>query len=120
MPNYRFNKTIAGYHLLMVLSAIDYKFVIEKEKIILEYLKQEFPFHVELDHQMDIISQLKPDEWKQHFEKCIDDFYDDATLQERNNFLQFAMLIVNADKKITVEENKFLTILYNTWEPDYA
>ena len=38
------NKTIAGYHMLMILSAVDHKFHIEEEKIIREYLFQEFPF----------------------------------------------------------------------------
>jgi hypothetical protein len=43
MPNHRMNKTIAGYHLLMILSAVDRKFHIEEEKIIREYIFQEFP-----------------------------------------------------------------------------
>ena len=52
------NKTIAGYHMLMILSAVDHKFHIEEEKIIREYLFQEFPFHTPLDNEIDNIIQL--------------------------------------------------------------
>ena len=53
MPNRRMNKTIAGYHMMMILSAVDYRLHSEEEKIIREYLFQEFPFHVNLDKQME-------------------------------------------------------------------
>lgn len=38
------NKSIAGYHLLMILSAVDYKFHPGEEKVIKEYIEDEFPF----------------------------------------------------------------------------
>jgi hypothetical protein len=37
------NKSIAGFHLLMILSAVDYKFHTNEEKVIREYL-EEFPY----------------------------------------------------------------------------
>ncbi len=116
MPNYRYNKTIAGYHMLMLLSALGYELHIEEEKIIREYIFQEFPFRVNLDKEMEIISGLKKDEWKSHFIKCMDDFYDEATPEERNNFLKFAVYLVKADSKITDIENEYLKMLFDAWD----
>jgi hypothetical protein len=116
MANRRYNKTIAGYHLLMILSALDYEFHIEEEKIIREYLFQEFPFKVDLDREMELISGLRHDEWLPHFQKCIDDFYDDSTEEERVNFLKFAVYLVKADETVTEKENAYLKVLFNAWD----
>ena len=62
------NKSIAGYHLLMILSAVDYKFHSGEEQVIREYLEEEFPFHVNLDNELEVISALQPSDWKDHFE----------------------------------------------------
>jgi len=120
MPNNRLNKAIAGYHLLMILSAVDFRLGPEKDKIIRDYLVQEFPFRVNLDREMEIISNLKADEWEAHFLKMMDDFYDDATEEERNNLLEFAIKITKADHVITREENHYLSLLFENWKPDEA
>ena len=117
MPNNRLNKTIAGYHLLMILSAVDFRIGAEEDKVIRQYLVQEFPFRVNLDREMAIISNLGPDEWERHFLKSMDDFYDDATEEERLSLLQFAIRLTKADKVITKEENRFLNMLFEAWEP---
>ncbi|HNB81113.1 MAG TPA: hypothetical protein PLP14_03380, partial [Chitinophagaceae bacterium] len=101
MPNNRMNKTIAGYHLLMILSAVDYRFHINEEHIIREYLVHEFPFHVNLDREMEVISNLDHDDWETHFQKCLEDFQDDSTEEERTNFLRFALHLAKADDVIT-------------------
>ena len=115
MPNHRTNKTIAGYHLLMILAAADFRFKTAEDMVIRDYLEQEFPFHVNLDREMEKISMLTPDEWESHFIKYMDDFYDDATPEERNNLLQFALDLPKADGVITVEENHYLQLLFDTW-----
>lgn len=120
MPNNRTNKTIAGYHLLMILSAVDFRFHPEEDKIIRDFLVDEFPFQVNLDRQMEIISGLHPDEWESHFLKYMDDFYDDSTPEERNQFLQFAVSLSKADNVITVEENHFLQLLFDHWDAEHA
>jgi hypothetical protein len=117
MPNHRTNKTIAGYHLLMILSAVDFRLNAREEEVIREYLVAEFPFHVNLDREMEIISNLRPDEWEAHFLKMMDDFYDDATEEERKNLIQFAIELTKADDVITKEENHYLNLLFNQWEP---
>lgn len=116
MPVRRYNKTIAGYHILMILSALDFEFHIEEEKIIREYLFQEFPFRVNLDREMETISGLSHDEWESHYIKCIDDFYDDSTEEERNSFLKFAIYLIKADEEITDYENKFVKLLFDAWD----
>lgn len=120
MPNHRMNKTIAGYHLLMILSAVDFRVGAKEDEVIRSYLVHEFPFRVNLDREMAIISNLKPDEWEKHFHKAMDDFYDDATEAERNNLLDFALQLTKADNVITKEENYYLNLLFENWKPEEA
>ena len=116
MPNNRTNKAIAGYHLLMILSAVDFRISGEKDMVIRQYLIDEFPFNVNLDKQMEIISRLRPEEWEEHYLKVMDDFYDDATDEERKNLIRFAIKLTKADKVITKEENYYLNLLFENWE----
>jgi hypothetical protein len=120
MPNHRMNKTIAGYHLLMILSAVDFRIGAEEDRVIRDYLVEEFPFRVNLDQEMAIISNLRPDEWELHFQRAMDDFYDDATEEERHNLLRFAIELTKADNVITKEENRYLNLLFETWKPEEA
>ena len=117
MPNNRLNKAIAGYHLPMILSAVDFTLLGSKEMVIRDYMAQEFPFNVNLDLQMEVISNLKPEEWEAHFLKLADDFYDDATEEERINLMNFAVQLTKADNVITKEENHYLNLLFENWEP---
>jgi uncharacterized tellurite resistance protein B-like protein len=111
------NKTIAGYHLLMILSAVDFRVSGSEDIIIRDYLVHEFPFHINLDREMEVISNLKPEEWEEHFIKAMDDFYDDATAEERKKLLKFAIELTKADNVITKEENHYLNLLFENWEP---
>jgi len=118
MPNNRMNKAIAGYHLLMILSAVDFRVTGKEDLVIRQYLVDEFPIHVNLDRQMEVISRLRPNEWEAHFLKAMDDFYDDATEEERRNLLQFAIILAKADNVITKEENHYLNLLFEHWFND--
>lgn len=120
MPNNRLNKTIAGYHMLMILSAVDYRVGFAEDKVVREYLVEEFPFRVNLDREMEIISNLKPEEWEGHFLKMMDDFYDDATEEERKSLIRFALKLSKADNVITKEENHYLNLLFENWKPEEA
>lgn len=108
---------MAGYHILMILSAVDFRFKVEEDIVIREYLVHEFPFQVSLDREMAIISNLKHDEWEAHYTKAIDDFYDDSTKEERLKLLEFAVQLCKADNVITKTENYFLNLLFEAWEP---
>lgn len=85
--------------------------------VIRDYLAQEFPANINLDREMQIISNLGPDDWQGHFLKMMDDFYDDATEEERMRFIQFAVELTKADDVITQEENRYLNLLFENWEP---
>ena len=79
------NKSIAGFHLLMILSAVDYKFHTNEEKVIREYLEEEFPLPINFDDEIDQIASLKPEQWKEHFEFQAQCFYDDSIEKEKKN-----------------------------------
>jgi hypothetical protein len=79
MEERKLNLPAAGYHMLQILSAIDGSFSPEEDKIIRKYLTKTFPFQVNLDNEMEIISGLKPEEYFNHFNKVMDDFYMDST-----------------------------------------
>ena len=100
----------------MILSAVDFRIHTAEEMVIRKYLETEFPFHVSLDKQMEVISNLKPNEWEPHFLKMMDDFYDDATEEERKDLLRFALELTSADDVITHEENYYLNLLFEHWE----
>lgn len=104
----------------MILSAVDFSVSAKEDIVIREYLVQEFPINVPLDSEMEIISSLKPEEWEGHFRKMMDDFYDDATEEERNNLLAFAIKLTKADNVITPEENRYLNMLFEQWNFDEA
>ena len=104
----------------MILSAVDYRFSAVEDEVIRNYLVEEFPFRVNLDTQMEVISNLRPEEWEGHFLKAMDDFYDDATEAERNSLLEFAIQLSRADQVITKEENHYLNLLFQHWNPEDA
>jgi len=109
------NKSIAGYHLLMILSSVDGEFAPEEGMMVQQYLADEFPFKINLDDELETIALLKPEEWKAHFEfhgRC---FLDDSTEKERLNFIKFAKTLIKADDKVTDEEHTFYVILKNLW-----
>jgi len=109
------NKSIAGYHLLMILSSVDGEFAPEEGMMVQQYLADEFPFNINLDNELETIALLKPEEWKNHFEFHAQCFLDDSTAEERVNFAQFAKTLIKADNVVTDEEHTYYKILKNTW-----
>lgn len=113
------NKVMAGYHMLMILSEVDGEFAKAEGKIIVDYLKSAFPYKLDLDREMEELSVLPKEDYFLHFNNAMNDFYEDSTRKERNSFLNVAVKIVKADKKITPEENKYLKELFFAWESEY-
>ncbi len=111
----KMNKPIAGYHILMILSAVDGKFTVQEDLVIEKWLAKEFPLRVRLDRETEILSRLKEDEYMIHFQKCMTDFYEDSTEEERNELIDYAIKLAKADKRITPEENIFINELFNEW-----
>jgi hypothetical protein len=118
MPH-KLNKPLAGYHLLMILSQVDGKFDKEAGDIIVDYLKENFPFRVNLDYEIEELSTLLREQYEEHFEKCMNDFYDDSTEEERNHFLDFAVKLTKTDNVISENENHYLAMLFNAWAPEF-
>lgn len=112
------NKAEAGYNMLMILSAVDNDFQEEEKTVIQNFIQKMWLSEYNDGALEDSISKLKPEDWMPRFEECMDYFYTAATQAERNEFLQFAMDLVKADDVITEEENTFLKVLFNGWDPN--
>ncbi|WP_417430498.1 TerB family tellurite resistance protein [Halpernia sp.] len=110
------NKSIAGYHLLMILSSVDFEFAPEEGLLIQEYLAEEFPFKMNLDNELDVIATLQPEEWKDHFEFHARCFYDDSTEKERKDFLKFAKNLIKIDDEVTEREHQFYMLMKTIWK----
>ena len=101
------NKSIAGYHLLMILSSVDGEFAPEEGLKIQQYLAEEFPFRINLDNELDVIATLHPEDWKDHFEFHARCFLDDSTEKERKDFLAFTKSLIKADDVVSEDEHRF-------------
>jgi uncharacterized tellurite resistance protein B-like protein len=108
-------RAISGYNMLMLLTVVDNKLHTKEDIVIREWLANSFPARPNLDEEMDKLSSLPVDEYATHFQQQMDIFYTHSTLQERNDFLQFAMFLIKADGKITKEENHFFDMLFDAW-----
>ncbi|HEX8517908.1 MAG TPA: TerB family tellurite resistance protein [Bacteroidia bacterium] len=113
------NKVMAGYHMLMILSQVDGEFDKSEGKVIIKYLKDAFPFHVNLDSEVEVLSSLPKEDYFLHFNNAMNDFYEDSVPGERLDFLNFAVKMVRADKKVTPEENKYLKELFFAWDSEH-
>lgn len=113
----KMNIAIAGYHMLQIMCAADNEFNAHEDALIREYLAETFPFDLNLDHEMETLSALHPDNYMKHFTECMNDFYADSTEKERTRFFDMVVKLAVADKKITREENNFVDALYDAWEP---
>jgi hypothetical protein len=118
MERKRLNTTLSGYHLLMILSAVDFRFHPKEDLVIKDFLVSEFPFTIDLDKQMEVISRLLPDEWEAHFDDCMYDFELEGTVEEKTKVLDFAVQLIKADDIITKEENMYVNKLFNAWMPE--
>ena len=106
MPHRKMNKPIAGYHILMLLSAVDHKFSVAEDRIIADYIADSFPIPVNLDKELEFISGLDENDYMIHFQKAMDDFYSDSTEKERLHLIDFAIKLSKATKPITKEEKQ--------------
>ena len=115
MTTYKMNKSIAGYHLLMILSAVDRTFSIGEDRVIAEYLAENFPIPIDLDRELEVISAVLEEDYMVHFQKAMADFYEDSTEKERLQLIDFAIKLTKATAPITKEENMYLCELYDEW-----
>ncbi|MBL0339961.1 MAG: TerB family tellurite resistance protein [Bacteroidetes bacterium] len=109
------NKATAGYHMLMILSAVDGKFNGQEDIIIKKFLEENFGDLSNLDNELAIISALKSEDYPVHFNNAMNQFYLDSNKGERNHFLDMATRLIAADKEISARENLFINELYKAW-----
>jgi hypothetical protein len=116
MAKRKMNKTIAGYHILMILSAVDFRFHVKEDLVIRDWLANEFPFTVNLDKEMEVISALHHSQWEVHYSECIDHYYMDASHQERLDILEFSKHLVLADELLHKSEHVYFNTLLDIWK----
>lgn len=109
------NKSIAGYHLLMILSSVDGEFAPEEGMKIQQYLADEFPFRMDLDDELDIIATLHPEQWEAHFRFHAQCFLEDSTEAERSKFVDFAKSLIKADDSVSDDEHFYYKLIKSTW-----
>lgn len=114
------NKAIAGYRMLMILSAVDDKFSGKEDKIIKEYMIENFDSGFNFDSELEAIIRMPSEDYAIYFNDAMNAFYMDSTPEERNHFLDFAVKLVAADKDVTPRENLFLNELFNAWEENFT
>lgn len=111
----KLSKPIAGYHLLLLLLTADGKVKPAEALVIKDWLASQFPFNVDLDAELEKFLALKTEEHMSFFNRMMDEFYLDSTVEERNEFLRFALELVKADKNISPDENVYLNLLFLNW-----
>lgn len=112
------SRPVAGYHMLMILSAVDGKFNGKEDRIIREYMEELQAGAINYDHELAIISSIDEIDYAVHFNNAMNDFYVQSSREERNHFLDLATRLVVADKEISPKENLFLKELYFAWEEE--
>ncbi len=108
-------RAIAGYHLLMLLTVVDNKINVKEDIVIRDWLSTEFKFTPNLDDEMEVLSNLRKDDYTLHFQQQMDKFYLHSTQEQRNHLLQFALFLIKADGHISKEENVFFDMLFDAW-----
>ncbi len=111
-----FSKTVAGYHMLMILSAVDGQTNLAELKIIRKYMSEHFNDDIDFDAETEIVRNIKPEDYPIHFNNAMNSFYLDSNVKDRNHFIDFAVKLVIADKDVSHKENLFLNELFNAWE----
>lgn len=109
------NRIIAGYHLLTMIATAEGELDAKSDEVIREYLSVESLVRLNLDDELDEIIHLTPDDFDVHFVKKAQDFYDDSSTNEREDFKLFAKDLIRADDEITKEENRHYRMLLKTW-----
>ncbi len=111
------NKTMAGYHVLMILSMVDNVFNAKEDMVIKEFLIEEFPdpLPINLDAEMEELSALSPSMYLPHFDKMLEEFYNESTPKERIILFEFAVSLIQADNEIREEENYYLNHMIKAW-----
>jgi uncharacterized tellurite resistance protein B-like protein len=108
-------RAIAGYNMLMILTAVDNKLHVNEDAVIRDWLIKAFNVKPNLDDEMEKLSNLSTSEYRNYFQQQMDNFYTHSNQKERNEFLQFALHLIKADEHISKEENAYFDLLFDAW-----
>jgi hypothetical protein len=111
-------RPVAGYHMLMILSAVDGKFNGKEDMVIREFMEEIPKGSINYDEELAIISAIPEVDYPVHFNNAMNSFYVQSTQKQRNRFLDLATRLVVADREISPKENLFLKELYFAWEEE--
>jgi hypothetical protein len=111
-------RPVAGYHMLMILSAVDGKFNGKEDKVIREFMEELPHGSINYDDELTVISTIEEVDYAVHFNNAMNQFYMQSTREDRNRFLDLATRLVVADKQISPKENLFLKELFYAWEEE--
>lgn len=111
----KFNKDIAGFQMLSLISEADGEFTPQEGGVIIDYIKTNFPLGGNLDQATEVLSNLEEGKYMEHFERLAHDFLHESTEKERLDFLKFAMKLINADERVAREEDNIISHLFTWW-----
>ena len=111
-----FSRAVSGYHMLLILSAVDGITNNRELKVIRKYMSEHFNDDIDFDYETEVVRNITQEDYPIHFNNAMNSFYLESQEADRNHFLDFAVKLVVADKNISAKENLFLNELYNAWE----
>ena len=76
------NKDILGFQMLSILSQVDGDFKPEEGRVIVDYIKKNFPLGSNLDAALDELTLLDEDDYLEHFEKAAYDFMEESNIEK--------------------------------------
>lgn len=82
----------------------------------MDYIDENFKSPIDLDKEDKVLATLPAELYMEHFRKVANDFFWDSSERERIHFLDFAFKVLQADQKITREENLYIDALYEQWD----
>jgi uncharacterized tellurite resistance protein B-like protein len=112
----KLNKTEAGFHLLMLLSLADGKLQGSEHDVVIDYLNDHFNDNIDLIKEQAFLRALPSEERENHFIEIAQHFYTISTPDDRHTITHFAMEVVMADENMQKTENRFINLLYDTWD----
>lgn len=110
------NRTQSGFHILGILSLADGNSSHEEMSVITEFLETSFSGRIDLIREQAFLKALPRSEYETHFAEVAAHFYSLSSQEDRNLVVNFAMQVVLADQSVKSEENKFVNLLYDSWD----
>ncbi|MCB9261237.1 MAG: TerB family tellurite resistance protein [Flavobacteriales bacterium] len=111
-----YNKDEIAYLMLLILADADGSFDPREGNVIVDFIKNKFPAGSDLEQTLENLSYLRRDEYEKKLNELAEAFYKKSTPEERDEVVEFALEIVEADRQIAMEENLLVVTLFEAWE----